>query len=154
MEVYRISKEKYASKLTASGNAARWNYRGEKVIYTASSRALASLELIVHLSGKQLGTSFKISVIYVPDDLYISTIPRTSMPNEWNGLTAYKATQALGSGWIASEDSCILRVPSSIVIHEYNYIINVHHPDFEKLSIIDIEDHLFDPRLLLKMKDQ
>lgn len=41
---------------------------------------------------------------------------------------------------------------SSIVINEHNYIINVNHPDFSKLKIIDTEDYLFDTRLIDKMK--
>ena len=152
MEVYRISKAKYAAKLGASGNAARWNYNGQHVIYTASSRALASLELLVHLSGEQLGTSFKITVIHIPDDVHITNVTKSSLPGGWNGLSAYQVTQVLGAQWVSSGESCILRVPSSIVVHEYNYIINIHHQAFSRLKIIEIEDYLYDARLLEKMR--
>ncbi len=152
MEVYRISRAKYASKLAASGNAGRWNYRGQHVIYTTSSRALASLELLVHLSGQQLGTSFKITIIHVPDDLYVASLSKSNLPDGWNGLSNYTITQSLGAKWLSSRDSCVLKVPSSIVIHEYNYILNVHHADFDRLKIVGVEDYLYDPRLLDKMR--
>ena len=152
MEIYRISRAKYASKLVASGNAGRWNYRGQHVIYTTSSRALASLELLVHLSGQQLEASFKIAIIHMPADLHITTLSKSNLPSGWNGLSNYTITQALGAKWLSSGDSCVLRVPSSIVIHEYNYILNTHHPDFGRFKIIGVEDYLYDPRLLDKMR--
>jgi len=54
MNVYRITLEKWAKNLTASGRAARWNSNGFYILYTASTRALACLENVVyrHCIGK------------------------------------------------------------------------------------------------------
>lgn len=152
MNIFRITKEKYAHQLAASGNEARWNYKGEKVIYTASSRSLASLELMVHLSGVQLVVPYKIVVIKVPASIRINEVLKRQLPENWSGLSPYKETQRLGSSWLKSTDSSLLKVPSSIVNEEFNYLINVNHPDVKKFSIIDIEDHLFDRRLIEKFK--
>ena len=58
MLVYRITKTMYADRLVASGGAARWNSRGQFVIYTAATRALACLENVVHRSGEGLTAIF------------------------------------------------------------------------------------------------
>ena len=50
MEVFRISKETHAHDLIATGKANRWNLDGQHVIYAGASRALSTLELIVHLN--------------------------------------------------------------------------------------------------------
>lgn len=152
MEIFRITKPKYADSLKASGNEARWNHKGEDVIYAASSRALASLELIVHLSGFILKNPYKINVIGVPNDLLVININKEEMPRNWGSLSPYKETQRLGSAWLKSKNSSVLKVPSSIVINGYNYVINTNHTDFDKLDIVDTEDYLFDPRIIDKMK--
>lgn len=149
MEIFRISKEKYSSSLSASGNPGRWNYGGERVIYCAASRSLAALEVLIHTSGEILAeNTFKISVIYFPDDLPIKYIDNTHLPNDWNGLSSYSITQNLGAEWLKSGESALLKVPSSIIIKEHNYIININHPDFKEFKIIDIEDYICDPRLI------
>ena len=152
MEIFRISKAKYSSELNPSGNAGRWNYRGEGVIYGAASRALASLEVLIHTSGEVLaGHIFKISVIHIPDNLPVNFIDSRHLPPKWNGLSPYSVTQPLGSAWLKSAGSVLLQVPSAIVIKEFNYILNVNHPDFKKIEITDLEDYFCDPRLVDKM---
>jgi RES domain-containing protein len=152
MEVFRISKAQFATKLTASGNPGRWNYPGERVIYCAASRALASLELLIHTSGEILeSNTFKISVIYFLDDLTLKYIDQNHLPPDWNGLAPYSITQPLGSGWLKSNESALLKVPSSIILKELNYVINVNHHDFKKFKIIDIEDYICDSRLVEKI---
>ena len=153
MEIYKISKHKYSGQLTASGHAGRWNYKGQEVIYTASSRALASLEVMVHLSGIRLSSDvFKITVIHVPADVHINHVPVEDIQPGWGGLSSYSMTQPLGSSWIRSRESCVLRVPSSIIQHEFNFLINPNHEEIGKLVVVDVEDFLYDPRLLEKFK--
>ena len=59
MLVYNIRKAKYAQSLQASGVANRWNKNDEFVIYTASSRALSTLELVVHRNYINIDNSYK-----------------------------------------------------------------------------------------------
>ena len=52
MEVYRIAKSSYRTDLTGLGSrlyGARWNKKGTGLVYTSESRALASLEFLVHV---------------------------------------------------------------------------------------------------------
>lgn len=150
MDIFRISKQKYAGAKTASGYSARWNRDREHVIYCASSRALASLEIMVHTSNIDLSsTNYKITVFRVPDDVSVQNVHRYELPEGWNGLHPYNDTQAIGSRWYNERNTVILRVPSSIIRLEYNYLINVTMPEFERISVVDIEDFIFDKRLLM-----
>lgn len=68
MLVYRISKEKHTEKLESSGAANRWNKAGQHVLYTSGSRALASLELVVHRSSIVQSETYKVMVIEIPSE--------------------------------------------------------------------------------------
>jgi len=149
VEVFRISAEKYAAKLTSSGSANRWNRRKQFVIYTGSSRSLSSLELVVHRAAIQPTISYKVMVIYLSDEeaLY-RQIPLKDLPANWRSITAYPILQQIGSKWYEEKQSLILKIPSAIIPQEYNYIINTTHPDFEqKVQLIKVEDYFWDSRL-------
>ena len=74
MLVYRITTKELSTFLAASGNSARWNTKGNNVIYTSSSRALACLENIVHRSGEGLNKIFKVVIIEIPAFVQIKKI--------------------------------------------------------------------------------
>ena len=150
MIVYRITLEKWSYNLFASGNSGRWNSKGNYVIYTASSRSLACLENLVHRSGEGLNSLFKIIEIEIPDDLKISEIKKNELEKDWFESTKYLYCQNLGDKWIRANKFCVLKVPSSIITEENNYILNYYHPDFKKIKIIRITDFLFDNRLMTK----
>jgi len=119
MKVYRISAEKYSEKLTSSGSANRWNKDGQFVIYTGSSRSLSSLELIVHRAAIKPTVNYKVMII-----------------------EAYSKLQNIGSAWYLEQRSLALKVPSAIIPQEYNYIINMKHPEFKgKVKLLKVEDY-------------
>jgi len=147
VEVYRICLAKYAGELFASGVRGRWNIKGSFVIYTAGSRALACLENVVHRSGEGLTDNFRTLVIELPDDLYIENISATELPADWQKIRKYPITQAIGDDWYKRGASAVLRVPSSIIPEEFNYILNTRHSDFPKIRIKSTEEFFFDPRI-------
>lgn len=147
MLVYRICLAKYADDLFASGYRARWNFKDQFVIYTAASRALACLENVVHRSGEGLTDPFRVLVIDVPDDLLIEEIRVADLPRQWERASRYAVCQPLGSAWYERRTSAVLRVPSSIVPQEHNYILHSRHPDFKRVRILDREEFRFDPRI-------
>ncbi len=147
MEVYRICLEEYSRDLFASGYRARWNTKGNFVIYTAGSRALACLENVVHRSGEGLNKIFRVVVINIPDDILIETINLEDLPDRWFETKSYSLCQVLGNAWYQSKSSAVLRVPSSIIQNEHNYILNTRHPDFNRIKIVRWEPFEFDPRI-------
>ncbi|MDO7873755.1 RES family NAD+ phosphorylase [Hymenobacter sp. ASUV-10] len=147
MEVYRICLAKYADALVASGYPARWNVRGQFVIYAAGSRALACLENVVHRSGEGLSDLFKVVRIEFPDDLTKEELLLADLPADWQLSQNYARCQPIGAAWYARRDAAVLRVPSSVIAHEFNYIFNTQHPDFAKVRLAGREDFVFDPRI-------
>jgi len=147
MRVYRITLSKWANKLVASGYPGRWNSKGVFMIYSSNSRALASLENLVHRSGEGLNHQFSTIVIEVPEDLNIRQVELKDLPKNWYKYENYTMTQKIGDEWIESGSTCLLKVPSAIIKMECNYLINPNHLDFKKIQIIQTEKFEFDPRL-------
>ncbi len=153
MEVFRISLEKYSSKLIASGAPARWNQDQQFVLYTGSSRSLSSLELVVHRSSILTNIIYRVMVISISDDrrLY-NEIKESDLPENWRFVTAYSKLQSIGADWYNNRSSLILKVPSAIIPQESNYIINTAHEDFNNHNVLLIrnENFFWDERLLPK----
>jgi RES domain-containing protein len=150
MEVFRISKQAYAGALSSSGVANRWNERGQQVIYTGSSRSLSSLELIVHKGAVVPSVQYQVTVISIADDdqLY-RQIQIRDLPSNWRSFEAYSTLQKIGSAWISSQESLVLKVPSAVIPFEYNYIINTEHPVYlDKVRLVRTEAYFWDSRLL------
>ncbi len=148
MEVFRITLTKYSDKLYATGRINRWNYRGEKLIYTAGSQSLACLENIVHSSGEALNQSFTVMVIYIPDKISPQVIRPDQLVKDWNKHAWSRTCQALGSKWLNGRTSLLLQVPSSIIPEEKNYLINPNHQEFGLVKVIDRQQFTFDKRIL------
>ncbi|MFA6944745.1 MAG: RES family NAD+ phosphorylase [Pedobacter sp.] len=149
MEVYKICKEKYAKSLIASGTPNRWNKKDELVIYTGSSRALSTLETVVHRSGINLSGQYRVLTISIADKTQIQEIDIKELPLNWKTIEAYVELQEIGSKWYTSMESLVLKVPSVIIAQEYNYIINTKHPLFTKsVALKNVEDFVWDKRLL------
>jgi RES domain-containing protein len=147
VEIYRICLAKYAGELVASGNPGRWNLRGQFVIYAAGSRALACLENVVHRSGEGLNSLFNVLRIEVPDDMAVEELTLAQLPPAWQPTSAYARCQPLGADWYRRQATAVLRVPSSIIAHEHNYVLNTRHPDFARVRLTGREDFAFDPRI-------
>jgi len=148
MEVYRLTLAKWSNTLQPSGYAGRWNSNGYYMLYTSSTIALASLENLVHRSGEGLNRNFKTIEIHIPSKLKIEEIKINNLPNKWYKYENYRLCQTIGDDWVAGLNSVILKVPSAIIKKEANYLINPKHKDFEKISIKNIEEFKFDPRLI------
>lgn len=149
MEVFKICSEKYSHSLNASGASNRWNKKDEFVIYTGSSRSLSTLETVVHRSAINISRPYKILTITINDDTVVKEILIQDLPDNWMTIEAYVELQEIGSKWYNSLEALVLKVPSSIIPQEYNYIINTKHPLFTTNSILQsVEDFAWDKRLL------
>jgi RES domain-containing protein len=149
MVLFRICLAKYATSLRASGRAARWNSNDVEVIYTSSTRALACLENIVHRSQQGLNQEFKILSIEIPQDIVSDTICISTLAENWREYWQMEITQNLGDKWVMNGNSVLLKVPSSIIADEYNYLINPLHVDFKRIKLIRVENFVFDDRIKL-----
>lgn len=149
MDLFRISLEKHSKKLSSSGRANRWNLDGQNVIYAGSSRSLSTLELLVHKAAVIPKASYKVIVISIADDDYlIKQIFIKDLPRNWRNTSAYPSLQKIGSEWYINQETLLLKVPSAVIPLEYNYIINIDHPEFSRcVKLIGNEDYFYDSRL-------
>jgi len=156
MVVYRIERGKYL-KTTLTGIGAsmskgyRWNSFNTKLVYTDESRALAMLEVSVHLDlSEDLPTDRYYVEIEIPKKITIQEVKIEDLPEDWNANPPTITTQTIGDDFVYQNESAILKVPSSIVPQEFNYLINPNHPDVKKIKVIGKTSMNFDTRLKIK----
>ena len=111
----------------------RWNSAGRAVVYTSGTTSLGLLEKLVHADANLL--PFYVSVPVTFDDSLVEVVDRGRIPANWRFLPAPHNLQQIGDTWVDSVRSCILEVPSVIVPHESNFILNPKHPEFASLEI-------------------
>ena len=146
MEVFRMVHERYAHGLFASGRPGRWNEADQFVIYASSSRALATLEMIVNRASIKGDSSHRVLVINIPDAY--AGISETELPPNWRSLSAYADMQAIGSRWYSTLKSPVLSVPSAVIPQEQNFLINTRHPEFQlEIRLLAVESYFWDIRL-------
>jgi RES domain-containing protein len=154
MNTYRIGQTKYARDMIGSGVDGRWNVLGTYVIYTGGSLALSCLEKLAHTSGTNLYTGeFSVTIFKFPDDLPVKQVmigELVKINHEWTKVINYPITQNIGSKWLNSKETAVLKVPSAIIDLEYNYLFNPAHPDFKKVKISAVHQFAFDTRLKAK----
>lgn len=148
MQVWRICKRKHLpTAFSGEGGlytGARWTPQGIKAVYTSESLALASLEVFVHTESDR----FPLVGIraFLPENIAIEEFRVADLPDGWQEGSAYPVLQKMGKEWFLSHRTPVLKVPSSIIPVEYNYILNPTHPYFE-ISLHPPIEFKFDRRM-------
>jgi RES domain-containing protein len=124
----------------------RWNGSGVAVVYSAESRSLASLEVLVHTEDTQVLAAINWAMIPVSIDESLIEILQ-ALPVDWRQLPAPISTREIGTRWVAESRSAVLQVPSIVMDGEFNFVLNPRHPDFSRLEIGESLEFSFDPRL-------
>jgi RES domain-containing protein len=158
MRTYRISKTKYINDLSGFGAGkypGRWNMGEIPVLYTAESRALALLEVLVNLPARLVKEPYSLASIEFSDDFEISEVlliyPEFS---DYHFLeNNYALAQAVGARWAMEAFSPVLKVPSIIVPGEFNFIINPSHPQFVSVNQVEMIEFKFDRRLIWNLNE-
>jgi RES domain-containing protein len=149
MVLYRIVNCTYAGDLTGTGArlfGGRWNSEGKPAIYLASSRSLALLEVLVHLPPLMIPDNYCLTEIEVPDNS-ITQISIDSLPTNWKDVSPPIALKLIGDEFLKNQEHLLMKVPSSIVPMEDNYLLNPLHPAIKKVKILKKEPFDFDKRL-------
>lgn len=124
MEVYRLTRTRYAGDLSGEGAArfpGRWNLPGQPALYTAGSRALALLEVLAHLPRQLVPTDFLLQTIHLPELPAPMTFPAESLPDTWRGNPPAQVLRQLGGAWL--EKHQVIRVPSTLVPEDWNIVL-------------------------------
>jgi RES domain-containing protein len=148
MLLYRIVRSAYAD---LSGNGARlyggrWNSEGKPTVYLASSRSLAVLEALAHLSPTNIPDDYCMMIVEVPDNA-AAELDVKLLPQHWHEYPEQNILKQIGNKFLSDKKSLLLKVPSAIIKEEYNYLLNPLHSDADKVKIISKQPFSFDARL-------
>ena len=135
-KVYRIVKSKWASSVFDGEGAkrygGRWNSKGVACVYLANSVSLAMLEILVHVNQQSLLKHYQLFELELPIK-QIQRLDQSALSQNWNTDPAPKETATIGDQWLQNTSKLALALPSCIVPIENNFLINIHHADFQKI---------------------
>ena len=148
---WRIVKTKYAASAFDGEGArlygGRWTSPNRRVIYAASTLALATLELVVHLDQTEPLAAYSVFKLGIPGEL-VANAGSESLPRDWRAFPAPPILCKVGDDWLDAAAKAVLRVPSAVVGVEHNYLLNPVHRDFGRITIGPIQPYPVDERLL------
>jgi RES domain-containing protein len=105
-------------------------------VYLAEHPALTVLEVRVHLD---------LSLELLPEDYVLARIRLPDEPPETAAPTDDCA--AVGNTWLHEGFTATLRVPSMLVPHAWNLLLNPRHRRATEAEIVGLTPFRFDPRL-------
>jgi RES domain-containing protein len=151
MKLFRIAKEQHIGGLSGIGArlyGGRWNHKGVAVVYASESRALAALEYLVHVPMSTIPRDLEMMELVIPKQIIPENIDTADLPLKWREYPPPQRLATLGSNWVHSNRSLLLRVPSAVVENEFNVLINPEHEDLKRIRTIGPVRFEFDGRLL------
>ncbi len=149
MILYRLVNCIYADDLSGNGSrlyGGRWNSEGRAMVYLASSRSLAILEALAHLTPTNMPDDFCMLTIETPDDY--SVLDVTTLPPDWQEYPEKQILKQTGNSFLKNVAYLLLKVPSALVNEEFNYLMNPLHPKAAAVKIVSKKPFSFDERLL------
>jgi RES domain-containing protein len=143
--LWRVSRHRDlqgAGGLRAPG---RWHERGLPIVYLAESPAGALLEACAHTSANDVPPEYTLLTIEVGDTVQVESVDLGLLPADWTQRE--DLTQEIGSAWLRSGRSSLLRVPSAIVPATFNVLLNPLHAQAAHVRIQSAVKYPFDLRI-------
>ncbi len=152
MILYRCTLKKWAKDLSGQGAflyGGRWNSRGKYGVYTAENNLLAALEVALRTPLTNISSNYVLVPVLVPDR---ATVYSPQLPKGWNRNP--KITQQIGNQFLEENKFLLMKVPSALMSHTYNFLINPKHKSFHEVKSAKPQSLLFDERLIKMMKQE
>ena len=151
LTVWRITAPEYAETAYSGEGARRWggrfNSTGRRVVYAAGSLALAMLEVLAGAGDRRRLRGY-LAIEATFDEQHVEAFKAAMLPAGWDVRPYTSVSQAVGDRWLEEKRSLVLRVPSVVVLREWNYLLNPAHPSFGEIEVGPSSVAPFDPRLL------
>ena len=146
MRIWRISD--YADLSGRGGLLAdgRWHWRGIPVVYCADHPSTAMLERLVHFDQSEGPSGYRLLAIETPESAPALRIDVEQLPLDWR--ESPRQTRELGTKLLARIADLLVFVPSVLVPHARNVMLNPRHPEASACRIVETVEGLFDPRLI------
>ncbi len=159
MKAYRLGKTKFIHDLSGKGSflfGGRWNKKGFPALYLTSSRSLAILENLVHIADEPGKGEYSLLTLTIPSNASVLNFTQLGVSKKevrilYDGQeTTEEIVRELGTKWLSSQKSLLLKIPSAVVFEEHNFLLNPLHPDFLKITISGARLFHFDRRLFFQ----
>lgn len=149
MKLWRLCRKKYIAFDGEGSRLAggRWNRRGTAVVYTSATLSLAVLEYFVNLPRAAAPSDLVAIAAEVPKDLPVTSVQEAALPRNWRKYPAPETLAEIGTRWAEDRKTPILAVPSAVVPHERNYLLNPAHPRFGEIRVGKPESISLDSRM-------
>jgi RES domain-containing protein len=138
LTAWRIVKAEFAADAFSGEGAVRvagrWHSEGTRIVYTAESISLATLEILVHMRSRKAVPDYRLIPCYFPEAC-VEELDISVLPPDWNAHIAPTALRGFGDDWTARGASPVLKVPSAVTQSEFNYLLNPEHEDFRSVDI-------------------
>lgn len=147
LRLWRISAWPGITGIGGHHSDGRWHSRPRSVLYAAEHPALAALEVMAHmrLATDNIPVTLKLIALDIAAGASISVTPQ--LPGGWQANEP--TTQVIGNHWLDSGEALLLPVPSALLPHSRNYILNTRHAEAAThLSETLAEPFWFDKRHL------
>jgi RES domain-containing protein len=151
--LWRVVNKRFQDRAFDGGGAklfpGRWNPHGLAVIYAATSKSQALLEVLSHLGPSARLHDFVALPIVVPNSVTCKRIELSDLPDDWRAAIPPPSTTAFGETWLSQGEFPVLLVPSHQVYGEHIALINPSHSDFTKIIPGPVESILWDDQPFL-----
>ncbi len=149
MRVWRIAS---AAQAAFDGEGARlhgsrWTPRGIPAVFTSATLSLAALERFVHTDSDLEPTDLLAIPVEILDDIASDAVEVETLPADWRTFPAPPALARIGAQWFRASRTPVLSVPSVVIPHERNFVLNPTHREFTQIVIGRSEPFSFDPRM-------
>lgn len=111
----------------------RWTSPGRRAVYFGATASLSLLEVLTRVEGFLL-PSYAVIPVSIPASL-IETVDVSRLPSDWRDSPPPVELRQLGDAWMQSKRTPVLRVPSSIIPEESNYVLDPDHRDAARISV-------------------
>jgi RES domain-containing protein len=151
MRVFRVLRAAYASTPFDGEGAyrygGRWSSSGTRVAYASEHQSLAMLEYFVHLDPEDAPDDLVLATADVPDSVSRKRLEVDDLPADWRRIPAPPGLAQIGDDFVKKAESCLLLVPSTLAVHENNWLINPQHVEFKEITLNAAEPLHYDPRM-------
>jgi RES domain-containing protein len=130
----------------------RWTSRGQRAVFASATLSLAALERFVHADPDLDPPDLVALSIDIASNVTIETIEVGDLPAEWREYPPPDVLTRVGQSWLLASKALVLSVPSAVIPHERNYVINPSHAAFARAIIGRPAAFSFDPRMWKRPK--
>jgi RES domain-containing protein len=111
----------------------------------AETPAGALLETCVHTSANDVPLRYTLLRVRVEERVSVEHLQTSALRRD--SIRRAEATREIGSAWLRSSRSALLRVPSALAPDTFNVLLNPLHPDAAHVRVESAYEYPFDPRI-------